>query len=54
MGVGAFSGKSHSYLYESTTRLFGVELDSLTGRIARQLYQKANIQITGFEKSRPA
>ena len=51
MGVGAFFGQSHSYLYEPTTRLFGVELDSLTGRIARQLYQKANIQITGFEKA---
>ena len=51
MGVGAFLGQSHSYLYEPTTRLFGVELDSLTGRIARQLYQKANIQITGFEKA---
>ena len=51
MGVGTFFGQSHSYLYEPTTRLFGVELDSLTGRIARQLYQKANIQITGFEKA---
>lgn len=51
MGVGTFLGQSHSYLYEPTTRLFGVELDSLTGRIARQLYQKANIQITGFEKA---
>lgn len=51
MGVGAFFGQSHSYLYEPTTRLFGVELDSLTGRIARQLYQKASIQITGFEKA---
>ena len=51
MGVGAFFGQSHSYLYEPTTRLFGVELDSLTGRIARQLYQRANIQITGFEKA---
>lgn len=51
MGAGAFFGQSHSYLYEPTTRLFGVELDSLTGRIARQLYQKANIQITGFEKA---
>lgn len=51
MGVGAFFGQSHSYLYEPTTRLFGVELDSLTGRIARQMYQKANIQITGFEKA---
>lgn len=51
MGVGAFFGQSHSYLHEPTTRLFGVELDSLTGRIASQLYQKANIQITGFEKA---
>ena len=51
MGVGAFFGQSYNYLYEPTTRLFGVELDSLTGRIARQLYQKANIQITGFEKA---
>ena len=51
MGAGAFFGQSHSYLYEPTIRLFGVELDSLTGRIARQLYQKANIQITGFEKA---
>lgn len=51
MGAGAFFGQSHSYLYEPPTRLFGVELDSLTGRIARQLYQKANIQITGFEKA---
>ena len=51
MGAGAFFGQSHSYLYEPTTRLFGVELDSLTGRIARQLYQKANIQITGVEKA---
>ena len=51
MGVGAFFGQSHSYFDEPTTRLFGVELDSLTGIIARQLYQKANIQITGFEKA---
>lgn len=51
MGVGAFLGQSHYYLYKPTTRLYGVELDSLTGRIARQLYQQANIQITGFEKA---
>jgi hypothetical protein len=31
--------------------LFGVEIDSLTGRIARQLYQKNNIAIQGFEKT---
>ncbi len=32
-------------------KLYGVELDELTGRIAKQLYQKAEIQITGFEKT---
>jgi len=33
-------------------KLHGVELDSLTGRIARQLYQKANIAVEGFEKTK--
>lgn len=33
------------------SRLYGVELDSLTGRIAKQLYPKARIQVTGFEKT---
>ena len=33
------------------SRLYGVELDSLTGRIARQLYPNADIQITGFESA---
>ena len=32
--------------------LYGVELDSITGRIAGQLYQKAHIQVQGFETSR--
>lgn len=48
-GTGRFFG----YLppdIEQKSRLFGVELDSLTGRIAKQLYPKANIQIKGFEK----
>ena len=31
------------------SKLYGVELDSITGRIARQLYQNADIQIKGFE-----
>lgn len=31
--------------------LYGVELDSITGRIAQQLYPQANIQISGFEKA---
>lgn len=33
------------------SRLYGVELDSITGRIARLLYPKADIQIKGFEKT---
>jgi adenine-specific DNA methylase len=35
----------------SESKLFGVELDSLTGRIARQLYQKNSIAIQGYEKT---
>ncbi len=48
-GIGNFFGM----LPESMTgsKLYGVELDDLTGRIARQLYQKANIQIDGFENA---
>ena len=48
-GIGNFFGM----LPESMTgsKLYGVELDDLTGRIAKQLYQKANIQIDGFENS---
>ena len=49
MGVGNFFG----LLPESMAgaKLHGVELDSLTGRIARQLYQNADITISGFEKT---
>ena len=35
----------------ATSNLYGVELDSITGRIAKQLYQKANITIDGFERT---
>ena len=35
----------------SGSRLYGVELDSITGRIARQLYPDARITISGFEKT---
>ena len=47
MGVGNFFG----LLPESMTgsRLYGVELDSISGRIARQLYPKADITVAGFE-----
>ena len=33
------------------SKLYGVELDSISGRIAKQLYQNANISITGFENT---
>ena len=49
MGVGNFFGSIPKVLDDS--QLYGVEIDSLTGRIARQLYQNANIQIQGFEKT---
>ncbi|NJD04440.1 MAG: DUF3846 domain-containing protein, partial [Ruminiclostridium sp.] len=48
------TGNYFSVLPESYdgTPLYGVELDSITGRIARQLYQKADIQVQGFETTR--
>lgn len=51
MGVGAFFGHRHSKFDTHNANLYGVELDSLSGRIAQQLYQKAKIQITGYEKA---
>ena len=51
MGVGAFFGHRHSKFDTHNAKLYGVELDSLSGRIAKQLYQKAKIQITGYEKA---
>ena len=47
MGVGNFFGLLPDTM--SGSRLYGVELDSLTGRIAKQLYPKANITVAGFE-----
>ena len=49
MGTGNFFGMLPQSMQES--RLYGVELDGLTGRIANQLYPKADIKITGFEKT---
>ena len=49
-GTGNFFGLLPESMAKS--KLFGVEIDSLTGRIARQLYQKANIAIEGFEKTK--
>ena len=46
-GVGNFFGLLPDSMAGS--RLYGVELDSLTGRIARQLYPQANITVAGFE-----
>ena len=49
-GTGNFFGLLPDSMAKS--KLHGVEIDSLTGRIARQLYQKANIAIEGFEKTK--
>ena len=48
-GIGNFFGLLPEAL--SGANLYGVELDSLTGRIARQLYQKAHITVDGFENT---
>ena len=47
MGVGNFFGLLPESMQNS--RLYGVELDSITGRIARKLYPKADITVAGFE-----
>ena len=49
-GTGNFFGLLPDSMANS--KLHGVEIDSLTGRIAKQLYQKANIAIEGFEKTK--
>lgn len=49
MGVGNFFGCLPEKMRGS--KLYGVELDDITGRIAKQLYQTADIQINGFEKT---
>ena len=47
MGIGNFFGLLPEQMQGS--KLYGVELDSITGRIAKQLYPKADITIAGFE-----
>ena len=47
MGVGNFFGLLPQRMGDA--QLYGVELDSITGRIAKQLYPKANITVSGFE-----
>lgn len=49
-GVGNFLGKIPSEMAEHTN-IYGVEIDSISGRIAKQLYPDADIQITGFEST---
>ena len=49
MGVGNFFGMLPENLNQS--KLYGVELDRISGRIAKLLYPDANIQIKGFEKT---
>lgn len=48
-GIGNFFGLLPEAI--SGANLYGVELDGLTGRIARQLYQKAHITVDGFENT---
>lgn len=48
-GIGNFIGMIPDNLKES--KVYGVELDSISGRIAKQLYQKSSISVQGFEKS---
>ena len=47
MGVGNFFGMLPDTMHDS--RLYGVELDSITGRIAKMLYPQADITVAGFE-----
>lgn len=48
-GTGNFLGMVPETL--KTSNLYGIELDSISGRIARQLYQKSSIAIDGYEKT---
>lgn len=48
-GVGNFMGLLPENMENS--KMYGVELDSISGRIAQQLYQKNSIAVQGFEKT---
>ena len=48
-GIGNFMGLMPPEMSES--KMYGVEIDSITGRIARQLYQKNSVAIQGYENS---
>jgi len=49
-GTGRFFGMIPDELKQS--KLYGIELDSITGRIAKQLYQNANIAVEGYEETK--
>src|SRR5699024_4650133 len=49
MGVGAFVGSIPDSMKDS--KVYGVELDSISGRIARKLYPESDIQIKGLEET---
>jgi N12 class adenine-specific DNA methylase len=48
-GVGNFLGMLPEEMQNS--KLYGIELDSISGKIAKQLYQKADIRVEGYEKA---
>lgn len=48
-GIGNFIGRLPEIM--SSSNIYGVELDSISGRIAKQLYQKSNITIQGFQET---
>lgn len=50
MGTGNFFGYMPKEIQENA-RLYGVELDNITGKLAQKLYPKANIQVKGFEQT---
>ncbi len=50
MAVGNFFGRMPADMWRKS-KCYGVELDSISGRIAKQLYQTANIQVCGYENS---
>jgi N12 class adenine-specific DNA methylase len=50
MGIGSFFGSMDKDIFDKS-RLYGVEIDSISGRIAKQLYQSADIQINGYQNT---
>ena len=48
-GIGNFMGLMPENFSDS--KIYGIEIDSITGRIAQQLYQKNSVAIQGFEDS---